>query len=251
MKIFKFANFKKRIKKITSYNLILIICVVLLFASVSILFGHSIKTGALIASSGKTIQENYYLVEAGSFEKYDDALSLSNDIMSQGGAGYIRYDKTYKVFISAYLTESDAKSVISNLDGKFSIYTLSLGNFNRDNGLNESENSVIKNNLVCFKYVIENLVKLVAEFDESKSDILSVKQNCLLIKEEVDQQVEKYMDIFTQSTGKYRYKSYILDFQKDISNILTSELEKTDFSRLIHYETIDLMFILQKMVNNF
>lgn len=64
-----------------------------------------------ITVEGKTI----YTIQAGVFTDQNNATALAKSVQQQGGAGYVKPDGNYRVLLSAYKTEEEAKSVKQKL----------------------------------------------------------------------------------------------------------------------------------------
>lgn len=56
-----------------------------------------------------------YAIQAGVFTDQKNASALAKSVQNQGGAGYIKEEGSYRVLLSAYKTEEEAKSVKSKL----------------------------------------------------------------------------------------------------------------------------------------
>ena len=222
----------------------------MLLLTVSVLFGYSISTGGLVVANSKQTSESYYLIELDCFESFDEASAFAKSIQTKGGAGFVRYDDGFKVFSSAYLNMDDAKSVLTKLTEyeNAKIYTLNLPTFNNDNGLENAVNKVIKNNLISFKYSIENLSILLNKLDKNEIDEVKFKENLVLIKEEVELQIEKFLDVFTKSTTMYKYKSYLYEFLDEINKMQQLDSTGSEFSSLCHYSEISLIYCLDKIL---
>lgn len=247
----KLKTIFSKIKRISPLNAILILCFCVLLGSVSVLFGYALCNNGLIIASSKHSVSGYYLIEANCFSDYDEAVNFSTELRGQGGAGYIRFDNGYRVFLSGYLTEKDARTVCDKIEGEYSlkIYNLSIDEFDFDNGLGQSVNSVIKNNIISFKYAIENLNNVLIEFDKGSKDEVDVKNCCILILEELGQQIDKFMDYYTINSAMIKYKNYIHEFYDMFDKIVNLEVNGIEFSAIVRYQEIGCMFKLQDILN--
>ena len=244
MKIFN------KIKKSSPFNIIISVCGIMLLLSVSVLFGYSISTGGLVVSNSKQNVDSYYMVELDCFEEYHSALEFALSVQAKGGAGFIRFDDGFKVFSSAYISYEDAKEVLKKQSEyqNAKIYTLFLASFDRDNGLDEQVNKIIKNNIISFKYVIENVTTLLMKLDKNEIDKTKFKQNLTIVKEEIELQIEKFQDVFSQSRTMYKYKSYLNEFLDEINKMLNLEDNGIAFASLCHYSQISLIYCLDKIL---
>lgn len=238
------------LKKIGTINFILIICSIVLLGSVSVLFGYTFCNNGLIVASSKQSVEEYYLIEADCFEDYDEALQYSKVIQKGGGAGLIRYDNGFKVFLSGYCNKEEAESVFNKLEGveNKKLYTLSLDKFNQVNGFSQNINVVFKNNILAFKYAIESFNKTIIEFDKGEKSELDLKSNCVLILEELQQQIDRFLSNYVKNSTMIRYKSYIYEFYDMVERVISLDSEGLEFSSVIKYQCIACMFKMQDIL---
>ena len=246
----KFKSFFSNLKNINPLNAVLILCGIILLGSVSVLFGYTLCNNGLIVASAKQNVGTYYLVEADCFTDYDEAVEFSKVVQAQGGAGYIRFDDGFHVFLSGYKSENDAKSVLNKLEEyeNKKIYTLSIDEFNSDNGFSTNINNVIKNNIIAFKYSIENLNNVLIDFDKGEIDETKVKNTCVLILEELQQQIDKFMDNYWLNSTMLKYKNYIHEFYDMIDAVVNLEVSGVEFSSIVKYQEIGCMFKLQDIL---
>lgn len=240
-------SLKRKYKKTNMFNVVIATLSICLLLSVSVLFGYSILNGGLVVASSKQAVDCYYLVEANCFEEYQDAVEYSAEIMQKGGAGYISYDKGFRVFVAGYLSKSEAKSVADNLNiDTAKVYELTLGSFDKTN---TDMDSIIKNNIIAFKYSIENLNNVLINYSKGEIDEEKVKDYVMLVNEEIEQQIDNFNSNFYQSDDMYKYKSYLVEFKDCFSTILKLDCTSTEFSSLARYQELTAMFCLKKMLN--
>ena len=240
-----------KIKHVSPLNAILMLCFCILLGSVSVLFGYALCNNGLIIASGKHSVAGYYLIEANCFNDYEEAVNFSAEVRRQGGAGYIRFDDGYRVFLAGYITEKDARLVSEKIEveNDLKIYNLTVDEFDFDNGLGQSVNSVIKNNIICCKYAIENLNNALIEFDKGNNNEVDVKNCCILILEELEQQIDKFMEHYTINSAMIKYKNYIHEFYDMFNKIVNLEANGIEFSSIVRYQEIGCMFKLQDILN--
>lgn len=58
---------------------------------------------------------NLYALQAGVFDNQENADELAQSLKDKGGAGYVRSGKEFRVYVSAYETEEEAKNVCDRL----------------------------------------------------------------------------------------------------------------------------------------
>ena len=242
---------KERIKRLGLLNVILFSCGLILLGSVSVLFGYALCNNGLILASSKQNVGQYYLIELDKFNDYNQAIEFSAQVTKQGGAGFIRFDDGYRVFLAGYLNKKDAESVLNKTEGyeRAKIYTLYIDEFDFDNGFGNATNQIIKNNIVAFKCAIESLNNVLIEFDSGKKTENDVKNCCLMINEELNQQIDKFLDNYYLSSDMLNYKHHILEFYDLIDNIQKLDVVGKEFSVVARYQEIGCMFLLQTILN--
>jgi len=244
--IFKKLNQKT---KPSLYGVVVCVSCVCLLLAVSILFGYSMLNGGLVVASGKQTNESYFLVEANCFEEYQQAVDFSAEIRQKGGAGYIFYDQGFRVFVAGYLTKKDAQSVADGLNYEnCKVFELSLDTFKKTD--NSTIDNVKKNNIIAFKYAIENLNVVLQEYSKNKIDEEKVKQNITLAKEEIDQQIDNFEENFFKSNEMYKYREYLAEFKSCFDTILKLDCSNFEFSSLARYQEISAMFCLKKILSS-
>lgn len=241
---------KSFFKKVSFINTILILCAVILLSSVSVLFGYTLCNNGLIVASSKQSVSGYYLIEANCFEEYDEAVEYSVKQKSQGGAGFIRFDDGFRVFLAGYKTENEASNVISKLEGYENkrIYNLAIDEFNFDNGFSQNINAVIRNNIISFKYAIESFNNILIDFDKGQKSEVDVKSCCVLILEELQLQIDRFMDNYWHNSTMVKYKNYINEFYDMIEVVVNLDVRGVEFSSISKYQCIGCMFKLQDIL---
>lgn len=230
-------------KKINVFNVAIIVSCVILILLVSIIFGYSISTKSLIVTSTRQMSTSYYLVQVAKFDDYESAQSKSQQTMEQGGAGFVFYDKGFRVFLSGYVSSDDAKIVAEKNGGE--IYELKLASYD----FGQKSNQTFKNNLLSFKNCIATLNKLILSYQSGEMNETDVKTNCLMLSEQIDMQQEKFETIFYESSEMYYYRNYLRDFKNCFDTIVGLDSTGVDFVRIVHYQQISAMLCLRNMLN--
>lgn len=237
-------------KKNSPINVILIICGIVLLGSVSVLFGYTLCNNGLIVASSKQSVSGYYLIEADTFYDYNEAVTFAKEVQGKGGAGFIRYDNGFRVFVAGYETEKEADSVLGKIEGfeNKKKYLLKIDEFNFDNGFSQNINSIFKNNIIAFKYSIESLNNALIDFDKGNKSESDVKNCCVLILEELQQQIDRFMDNYVINSTMLKYKNYINEFYDMVESVINLKVSGTEFSAIVKYQSIGCMFKLQDIL---
>jgi len=117
MNTFNYYLYKKRINKIFKINFLFVLILMFLFISLSVFFKPT------------QIKSYFYFIEIDNFATYSNALNLANEIKNKNGAGYIFYEKNYKVLATFFTNKKDAEKVASNLKEMYSnskVFTLKV-----------------------------------------------------------------------------------------------------------------------------
>ena len=234
-------------RKISPYNFIIGLSTVVLILLTSVLFGYSFVNKGLIVASSARIGFSYYCVEVGKFQEFAEAQSKANEVMEKGGAGYIFYDKGFRVFVSCYLSNNDAQSVAIKNDSA-SVYELKIKPFEFSVNSSQNINQIFKNNLLTFKNCITTLNSLIIDYQQKKINEATVRTNCILLAEEIDMQIEKFNNIFYESAKMYRYKNLINSFKDCFSKIVSFDISGVDFVRTINYQQISAVVTLRNIL---
>lgn len=99
-------------KRIIKVLLILVLIVIVVFCAVLLYFDIFDEDG-INGLFGRDIKDTdyVYFLSAGSFDKIEEATSLSDNLKPKGCAGYIYYDGKFNVLVSFYLDEKTANEV--------------------------------------------------------------------------------------------------------------------------------------------
>lgn len=234
-------------KKYNVYNIILVSAFVLLILLVSVVFGYSFAGKSLIVASSRQSDCCYYMVEIAKYDNYDDAQQKSQEVMAKGGAGFVFYDEGFRVFLSSYLTYDEASNVSSKNNCSVYEFKITVGAFGTKFSQNVSQ--IFKNNYLSFRECIGGLNHLILSFQDNEMSNVSVRENCLMLLEEIDMQIEKFNSIFFEDSVMYHYKNYLTAFRRCFSSIIDLDCDGVDFSRSINYQQISAIITLRNMAN--
>ncbi len=160
------------------------------------IFSSLISNDKSIFSSGKIRVSNttMYAVSVGQFETEQQAQTISQQISSQGGAGYVYHSGDYFVFTSLYDSIVDAKSVVEKL--KTDQVQAKIVNINIPAITLSYKGKSREDILTCiefFKQAYQELYSLSIEYDSGKITTLQVK-------DKIVQLVAKSKQILNQSS---------------------------------------------------
>ena len=163
---FNYYQYKKRLNSNFKINFSIVFILIILFLGVAVFFKPTQK------------KQNLYFVEISSFQTYSSAINLANEIKSKQGAGYIYYDKNYRVLATFFLNKKDAENVALNLQKSYpntQVYTLQ-----------------INKNLSTFQ-LSKNQVEVVANLKENLQQTISVLSNATILLDKQELTFNKFI----------------------------------------------------------
>ncbi len=207
--------------------------------------------------SGKSRNpNNFYAVEVASFEDYDEAYNFATELQSKGGAGYITYNKKYKVLSSMYLTYDNAKSVADNIKSEYpkaQVYEIVLPDIEVDKNLTDEQQKVITTSFAVIKSAIATMTNIYLSVD--KGEIKDGTANTMMytLYDDCASQVESVRVAFhSLDTAKYlKHKMYLSDFTSGIAEITNLDLKGMELSQVIKYQQIKCAFLYITMAKLF
>lgn len=230
----------------------------LLAVSVCNIFGYLFFSNGINIVSGKenTNSGNFYAVEISCFDKYDEAYSFAQELQKKGGAGYITYNKKYKVLSSLYLTFNDAKKVAQNVQENYKdacVYELVLPDVSLPSDLNEKQTKALKNSLAVAKSNIATMTNIYLSLDRGDISEQTAKTMIHTLSEDfVDENNSIKTNFHSKDTAVYlKYQMYYNDILSATKQVSKIELKGSELSQMIKYQQIKLAFTYISMCNLF
>ena len=244
-------------KKSKGFTIPIIICGLLLAVSVCNLFGYAFFSNGINFVSGRGRNpNNYYAVEVANFEVYEDAYNCATQLQSKGGAGYITYNKKYKVLSSLYLTYDDAKSVADNIKSEYTgacVYEISFSDIKVPGDISKQQQIALTTSFAVTKSAIATMTSIYLGLD--KGEIKESRANTMLnsLYDDCKAQVDSISTSFhSLDTAKYlKHKMYLTDFSSNIAEISKLDLKGMELSQIIKYQQIKCAFLYITMANLF
>lgn len=234
-----------------------VICGLLLAISVCNLLSYAFfSNGINFVSGEERSANNFYAVEVNSFDSYNEAYQFASVLQGKGGAGYITYNKKYKVLSSMYLIYNDAKSVADNIKNDYpnaSVYEIVLPDINVPDDITKEQQNVITTSLAISKSTISTLSNIYLGID--KGDIKDSSANTMLssLYDDSVGQVDSVRTAFhSLDTATYlKYEMYLTDLASNIAEICKLDLKGMELSQIIKYQQIKCAFLYITMLNLF
>lgn len=244
-------------KKGNSFTWSFIICGLLLAISVCNLFSYAFFSGGIDFVSGKQRNSNnFYAVEVNSFDDYDEACNFASNLQSKGGAGYVTYNKKYKVLSSLYLTYNDAKSVADNIKSEYSkacVYEIAFPDIVLPDDISKEQQTAITTSFAVTKSAIATMTNIYLGVDKGEIKDSTARTMLYTLYDDCTSQVDSIRTAFhSLDTAKYlKYKMYLTNFASNIADITNLDLSGMELSQIIKYQQIKCAFLYITMSNLF
>ena len=244
-------------KKSNSFTWPFIICGLLLAISVCNLFSYAFFSGGIDFVSGKQRNSNnFYAVEVNSFNDYDEAYNFASNLQSKGGAGYVTYNKKYKVLSSLYLTYNDAKSVADNIKGEYTkacVYEIAFPDIVLPDDIIKEQQTAITTSFAVTKSAIATMTNIYLGVDKGEIKDSTARTMLYTLYDDCTSQVDSIRTAFHSiDTAKYlKYKMYLTNFASNIADITNLDLSGMELSQIIKYQQIKCAFLYITMSNLF
>lgn len=239
------------------FGLSFIVCGLLLAVSVCNLFGYAFfSSGISFVSGNQRNPNNFYAVEVANFETYDDAYSFASTIQAKGGAGYVTFNKKYKVLSSLYLTYDDAKSVADNIKGEYSgacVYEIAFPDIKVPDDISNTQQKSLTTSFAVTKSAIATMTNIYLGIDRAEiSDSNAKNMISTLYDDCIDQVDSIHTSFHSLDTAKYlKLKMYLTDFASNIADIVKLDLKDVELSQIIKYQQIKCAYLYISMANLF
>ncbi|MFQ6724079.1 MAG: SPOR domain-containing protein [Clostridia bacterium] len=231
------------------FGVSVLICGLLLAISLCNLFSYAFFSNGIDFVSGKSRNtDNFYAVELNSFDNYDQAYDFATSIQTKGGAGYITYNKKYKVLSSLYLTYDDAKSVADNAKGEYvnaCVYEIALPEICVPDNITAEQQKVITTSFAVIKSVISTMTNIYLGIDKGEVKDNTAKTMLCTLYDDCTSQADSVRTAFhSLDTAQYlKYKMYLTNFASNIADITNIELQGVELSQIIKYQQIKCTFL--------
>ncbi len=221
--------------------------------------GDTISPVTLPAASGTRAQQNVtagelsvFALQTGAFSDESNAKSAAGDIVMRGGAGYVAYDgDLYRVLLAGYLSQSDADSVKTRLEGEgvtAKVYNIKSGSLSFNIEAEQSQIDAIK---ACFDAVpqaAQSLQQIVFDSDKGQSvdsAITALKETVNLVTQNLNKTVS------SEVAAIKSLQTYMGTFCEAINNIpLSSSVSSVEFLSKLKYTLIGVVVDYSAFLDN-
>ena len=257
MKHKEYQVYEVKGKRSAFWGMSVVICGLLLAISACNLFSYIFFSSGVSLVSGKQHNvNNFYAVEVDAFSSYDEAHDFALELRQKGGAGYITYNKTYKVLSSTYLTYDDAKSVAKNIKQQYPdacVYELAMPDVDVPNDLSDSQKRVITTSFAVTKSAIATMTNIYLGVDKGEIKDETARTMLSTLYEDCKSQVDSISTAFhSLDTAKHlKHEMYLTDFAANLNQILSQDLKGMELSQIIKYQQIKCAFLYITMAKLF
>lgn len=235
----------------------LLICTILLVVSVCNVLGYVFFSSGISFVSGKhTNINNFYAVQLDKFDDYTKAQEFASKLQKLGGAGYITYNKGYRVLSSMYLNYEQATTVKDNIKKDYPnvcVYEICVPDTEFSNDLSEEQTKVLTTSLAVSKSTISTLYNIYVGIDSGEiiddTALTMLKALC----DDMDSVLSSFKTAFhSKDTANYlKYKMYLADLTSNICEITTVGVKGSELSQIIKYQQLKSVFVYVNMCKLF
>ena len=239
------------------FGISVVICGLLLAISVCNLFSYAFFSGGISFVSGKGRNaNNFYAVEVANFDTYDEASQFASQLQTKGGAGYITYNKKYKVLSSLYLTYNDAKSVADNIKDEYSgacVYEIAFPDISVPDDISAEQQKAITTSFAVTKSAIATMTNIYLGIDKGEIKDSTASTMLYTLYDDCASQADSIRTAFhSLDTATYlKHKMYLTDFASNIAEISNLDLQGMELSQIIKYQQIKCAFLYITMCGLF
>ncbi len=250
-----FINYENKTSGLLKVSLL--ICGILLVVSVCNLFGYAFFSSGVSLVSGKSFNaNNFYAIQLEKFDDYNQAQNFATELQKLGGAGYVTYNKGYRVLSSMYLTYDQAKSVMDNVKVDYPnvcVYELCIPEVNLPNDISEEQLKVLSTSLAVSKSTISTLYNLYVGIDSGEIKDDTAKSMLKALTDDCNSQLTSFKTAFhSKDTATYlKYKMYLSDLASNIAEISNIGLNGSELSQIIKYQQLKCVFVYINMCKLF
>lgn len=207
------------------------------------------ETATQAAAAGTQTEEQItaqsitlYTLQVGAFSDENNAKETAAQIIARGGAGFVAYDgNLYRVLISGYTSENDAKSVKTDLESQgvsATVYKLESGALEFKIGAEQQQIDAVK---ACFDVVpqtVSDLQQII--FDADKGENVDDRLDAL--KAQADNATANLKSIISSdSESMSRLTEYMDGLCAKLANIHKStDVSAVAFSSELKYNLISV-----------
>lgn len=164
----------------------------------------------------------FYFIEIDKFQTYQNALNLSQEINSVGGAGYIYFDGKYHVLASFYSDYDNAETVLESLKNDYpssNILTISTKPYSLKSNLKSIQNSAVENVINKSEDLVIQVEQLSNKYDRDEVTLSSLQLQLKNLYDDFHSSYDNFMTQF-KTNSKYNVaKDHLSKMQKSISTL--------------------------------
>ncbi len=193
-----------------------------------------------------------YAMQVGAFSDQSNAQALSDDIITQGGAGYLIYDEMYRVMAFSYDSEDEANQVKTQLKEtsgvEASVYTISVPKVDLKILSSEDNYEKINNAFNSFVEVKNQLHQIIVAFDKGESDYNTVVEQVSSLRETLGASQKDIETIASEDDKLMGFNDILNKALEGFDNL--SESDETIYSAKLKSLYIDIVYNYDQYIRN-
>ena len=229
--IFNYSHYKKQINTKNHFNFSVILIVIILLLGACVLLRPQ-----------RTKFLEFYFIETGKFQTYQQALNHSQEMIFNGGAGYIYFDKNYHVLVSFYSNYDDAESVLKKIKNDYpsaTIFTIKSKHFFKQKNLTNAQNKSIENFANTSKELVLKLDLLSAKFFTKTISFGELKTHIKNMQKEFNIVYENFINSFNNVSKHNLTKKYAVNMFNTFEKLV--KFSEHEMCYQLRYEIINLV----------
>ncbi len=244
-------KFRKSSVKLKKSRNILALAILLALVSVAVYFSGDfvVKTVFNATSQGviSVPNINYYAVQSGEYDTIEEATMYSQRVRELGGAGYVyKKDLTYKVLVSAYENEKDAKSVLGKISSSLpnaEVIVLKSPKIVMEYNLDDADKKCLQDALNLFHSVFTKLYSVSVSYDLGDTTFAMAKLSMVELQKEFESVYIPYSSVFSNSRdvriASLTFKLSVM--QDELDKLADPMALEENFSINIKYSSISVI----------
>ena len=200
-------KFRKSSVKLKKNRNIFVVAILLALISVAVYFSgdYVVKTVFIATPQGVITAPaiNYYALQSGEYSTIEEATLYSQHVRELGGAGYVyKKEMSYKVLVSVYENEKDAKSVREKILPSLpnaEIIVLKSPKIVMEYNLDDADKKCLQDALNLFHSVFTKLYSVSISYDLGETTFAMAKLSMVELQKEFESVYVPYSSVFSNS----------------------------------------------------
>lgn len=219
--VFDYTQYKSKINKKSKHGFVLIVFIICILFCVSI-FLYPKNIG----------NYEFYFVEIGNFQTYNQAKNLSHELALKNAPGYIHYDNTYHVLSAFFPKYDQAESVVNNLKDEYKnvkILTIKSPKISKIN-FSFDPNKTIKNLTLTTNNILNELNNLNISYEKNEISYNNLSTQITMLADTFNNDYSEFSTFFKDDYTLNSAKKYMKNISESIENLKKTPEDKISFT---------------------